>query len=280
MSEKSPEEISYFWKDAFQMTIFRGINPVGCPAFKGGHFNDKILEGGDPLKPLEELKNSKRLSHEERAVVENCIAVSEPLFDNLTYNKLNPLRIEYEDLWNEVKNLSEMLGNNEYYQSRCSNCMQRDLNIEYIFDENGALKRMVTDVVPAKELKPRLWDPKFHNSFMDARDKQSLPLFDKYTSDDEEYVVEPAGKSSPLFMNFNEEYCLMNVVEERNFGSSEDESKEGVAKDSEKLAEQNEMEVRDGAKGENSDDVDEVAVELSDKFSPLNLISTDEKTQE
>ncbi|KAM0165363.1 hypothetical protein ACHAPG_000031 [Botrytis cinerea] len=260
MSEKSPEEISYFWKDAFQMTIFRGINPVGCPAFKGGHFNDKILEGGDPLKSLEELKNSKRLSHEERAVVENCIAVSEPLFDNLTYNKLNPLRIEYEDLWNEVKNLSEMLGNNEYYQSRCSNCMQRDLNIEYIFDENGALKRMVTDVVPAKELKPRLWDPKFHNSFMDARDKQSLPLFDKYTSDDEEYVVEPA--------------------EERNFGSSEVESKERVAKDSEKLAEQNEMEVRDGAKGENSDDVDEVAVELSDKFSPLNLISTDEKTQE
>lgn len=173
-----------------------------------------------------------------------------------------------------------MLGNNEYYQRRCSNCMQRELNIEYIFDENGVLKRMVTDVIPVKELKPRLWDPKFHSSFMAARDKQSLPMFDKYTLDDEEYVVENAGKSSPLLTNVNEEYCLMNIVDEKSFGSSEGESKEGVANDSGKLAEQNETEVRDGTKGENSDDVDEVAAELSDKFAPLTLISADEKTQE
>ncbi|TEY78602.1 hypothetical protein BOTCAL_0047g00260 [Botryotinia calthae] len=153
-----------------------------------------------------------------------------------------------------------MLGNNEYYQSRCSNCMQRDLSIEYIFDENGVLKRMVTDAVPVEELKPSLWDPKFHNSLMDARDKQSLPFFDKYTLDDEEYVFEPA--------------------EEKSFGGPEDDSKEGVANYSDKLAEQSEREARDGAKGENSDDVDEVAAELSDKFSPLALISTDEKTRE
>ncbi|KAF7882749.1 uncharacterized protein EAF02_006112 [Botrytis sinoallii] len=261
MSDKSPREISYFWKDALQWTIFCGINPVDYPAFKNGHFNSTILEGSDPLQSLEELRNSKELSDEEKAVVEGCIKVSKPLFNNPTYNSHNPFLIEYEDLWNEVKKLNQMFGNDGVRQGRCSVCTKRVLEIEYIFDENRVLKRMATDdAVPVEELRPRLWDPKFHDSFMRARDRQSTTIPKEYTLSDREFVVEPTDDTSS--------------------GSTEDELKEGVANDLDELVERDEMNVRGEAKAESTDDGDELAADLSDKFGPLTLIGTDEKAQE
>lgn len=191
MSDQSPREISYFWKDALQRTIFCGINPVDYPAFKNGHFNTKILEESDPLKSLEGLRDSEELSDGEKAVVESCIEVCKPLFDNRTYNIHNPLRLDYEEIWNEVKKLCEIFGNDDF------DFTKRELEIDYQFDENGVLKRMVIDGSSMEELRPRLWDPKFHDSFMAARDKQSRPVSYGYTSSDGEFVDEPTGKSSP-----------------------------------------------------------------------------------
>lgn len=132
-------------------------------------------------------------------------------------------------------------------------------------------------------------------------------------------------------MNVNEEYYLMNIVDENSSGSTENEINGRLLNDSNlpaewdeiafgsrereidrmvfedltELVEQNEMRsgsaereidrmvledlglaeraeigVRDGAKAENTDDVDEMAEDLSDRFAPLTLIGTDEKTQE
>ncbi|TGO25055.1 hypothetical protein BPAE_0088g00070 [Botrytis paeoniae] len=153
-----------------------------------------------------------------------------------------------------------MFGGDGYDQSRCFDCTKRELEIEYLFDENGVLKRMVTDVVPVEELRPRLWDPKFHHSFEAARDKQSTPIPIEYTLSDGEYVDEP--------------------IDEKSSGSTEDDLKERVANYSDGLAERDEMNFRDGTKAENTDDGDEMAADLSNKFAPLTLISTGEKTQE
>ncbi|KAF7946550.1 hypothetical protein EAE96_009547 [Botrytis aclada] len=259
MWEGSPREISYFWKDALQRTSFCGMNPVGYRAFKDGRFKDTILEGSDPLKPLEELKNSKELSDEEKAVVDGCVKVLEPLFDNPTYNTVNPFEVEYVELWHEVKKLNKMFGDDICLRGGCFNCTQRELEIEYVFNKDGVLKRMVTYVTPVDELKPRLWDPKFHKYFVAARDKQSPLTFDEFTLSDEEFVDE--------------------LSDDDDSESTVDEI-EGVANDPDVLAERDGMNVQDGAKAEKTNDGDEAAAELSDKFAPLTLIGTDEKTQE
>ncbi|TGO53885.1 hypothetical protein BCON_0116g00290 [Botryotinia convoluta] len=95
-----------------------------------------------------------------------------------------------------------MFENNVNHQGGCFNCTKRELEIEYLFDGDEVLKRMVTDVTPVDKLKPRLWDPKFHHHFMAARDKQSPPMFNKYTSSDEEYVSRPTvPRRSTLIKN-------------------------------------------------------------------------------
>ncbi|KAF5869264.1 uncharacterized protein Bfra_011072 [Botrytis fragariae] len=253
MSDRSPREISYFWKDALQRTIFCGINPVGYPSFKDGHFNDKILEGSDPLKSLEELRNSEELSDEEKAVVEGCIKVSKPLFDNPTYNIHNPFELEYVDLWNEVKKLNEMFGGGGFDESRCIDCPKRELEIEYIFDENGVLKRMVTGVVPVEDLSPRIWDPKFHRSFKAARDKQSLPILNEYTLSDGKYVDEPIDENSSGSTENEIDKILANDLsrlaeqDENSFGSTEYKIDKILANDLKRFAKRDEMNVRDGA---------------------------------
>ncbi|TGO15517.1 hypothetical protein BTUL_0039g00340 [Botrytis tulipae] len=280
MSDKSSTEISYFWKDALQRTIFCGINPVGYPAFKNGHFKNTILEESDPLKSLEGLRDSKELSDEEQAVVESCIEVSKPLFDNPTYNIHNPLKLEYEDLWNEVKKLSEIFGHDDF------DFTKQELEIDYQFDENEVLKRMVTDGGSVEELRPRLWDPKFHDSFMAARDKQSRPISYEFTSSDAEYVDEPPDENSSGSTENETNERLLNDSnlaaewDEIVSGSREKEVDRRVLEDLNELVEQDEMSVRDGARAENTDDGDEMAADLSNRFAPLTLIGTDEETQE
>ncbi|TGO47554.1 hypothetical protein BOTNAR_0518g00010 [Botryotinia narcissicola] len=279
MSDRSPREISYFWKDALQRTIFCGINPVGYPAFKNGHFKNTILEESDPLNSLEELRDSKKLSDEEKAVLESFIEISKPLFDNLTYNIHNPLKLEYEDLWNEIKKLSEIFGHNDF------DLTKQELETDYQFDENGVLKRMVTDGGLVEELRPRLWDPKFHDSFMAARDKQSRQNSYGYTSSDGDYVEEPPDEnSSGSTENETNERLLndSNLAAERDeivFGSGEREIDRRILEDLNELVEQDEMSVRDGARAENTDDDDEMAADLSESFAPLTLIGMDEETQ-
>ncbi|KAF7940760.1 uncharacterized protein EAE97_006946 [Botrytis byssoidea] len=280
MSDRSPREISYFWKDALQRTIFCGINPVGYPAFKNGHFKKAILEESDPLKSLEGLRDSKNLSDEEKTVVQSFIELSKPLFDNLTYNIHNPLKLEYEDLWNEVKKLGEIFGHDDF------DFTKQELEIDYEFDENGVLKRMVTDGASVEELRPRLWDPKFHNFFMAARDKQSRPNSYEFTSSDAEYVDEPPDENSSGSTENETNERLLNDSnlaaewDEIVFGSGEREIDRRILEDLNELVEQDEMSVRDGARAENTDDGDEMAADLSESFAPLTLIGTDEETQE
>ncbi|TGO35741.1 hypothetical protein BHYA_0147g00060 [Botrytis hyacinthi] len=278
MSDRSPRDISYFWKDALQRTIFCGINPVGYPAFKNGHFKNTILEESDPLKSLEGLRDSEELSDEEKAGVESCINVSKPLFDNPTYNIHNPLKPEYEDLWNKVKKLSEIFGHDDF------DFTKQELEIDYQFDENGVLKRMVTDVGPVEGLKPRLWDPKIHDSFMAARNKQSRPISYEYTSSGGEYVDEPTDEnSSGSTENETNERLLndSNLSAEQDeiiFRRREREINRRVLEDL-GLPEGYETSVRDGARAENTDDGDEMAADFSDSFAPLTLIGTDDETQ-
>ncbi|KAF7896125.1 hypothetical protein EAF00_006140 [Botryotinia globosa] len=280
MSDRSPREISYFWKDALQRTIFCGINPVGYPAFKNDHFKKAILEESDPLKSLKELRDSEKLSDEEKAVVESFIEASKPLFDNLTYNTHNPLKLEYEDLWNEVRKLSEIFGHDDF------DFTKQELEIDYQFDENGVLKSMVTDGASVEELRPRLWDPKFHDSFMAARDKQSRQNSYEFTSSDAEYVDEPPDENSSGSTENETNERLLNDSDlaarfgEIIFGSGEREIDRRVLEDLNELVEQDEMSVQDGARTENTEDGDEMAADLSESFAPLTLIGTDEEIQE
>ncbi|TGO91903.1 hypothetical protein BPOR_0015g00130 [Botrytis porri] len=70
---------------------------------------------------------------------------------------------------------------------------------------------MVTDIVPVEELRPRLWDPKFHRSFKTARDKQSLPILYEYTLSDGD--------------------CVGESIDENNSGNTEREIDKRLAQD-------------------------------------------------
>lgn len=173
MSNENSRGPSYHWYDGLKNTIFYGVNPPGRTGFKDGKFRETIQEDSDPMESLKLLFKSDDLDSDEKLVVNSCRNNVVELYtkDYSRYDEVNPFQVEYEELWEKVKELVKTFAKDTVEPSQWKFCAEQLLDIKYEF-EQGSLTRMMVNLAPREELKPRLWDPKYHDDFMAAIEKQ------------------------------------------------------------------------------------------------------------